>query len=258
MKLVFLFLIYCCLLSVEGNVASGRIALSARLKQRNSFFGGRRQERLLNPSKQTQNRFESYKNTKGENVFQENYRGGDEDMDLTSEYSDTLLKKSIVAANSFLFTFASSKYLAEILFSLRSVTVSLVLSLVAFVLTYVPGEAGDFCRACGVFCILILRSIHPHNFFVSLGKQLGVCFYLTKRQPFPPCENPWQYNRKEIDQPDFRMTRVLVTTMIAGLFLGYLAGREIPYFPTWAGALGVSCVMGVTATSKDSVGDLVR
>ena len=73
-------------------------------------------------------------------------------------------------------------------------------------------------------------------------------------RPFPPTRNPWRYVPRSDRDPDFNMMYAIA----AMAFVGSACGGNLPFIPSWIGALSGAGMFGLACTWTSPRGDLAR
>lgn len=181
------------------------------------------------------------------------------DSPIVTTFIQSFRSKTLVSLSSAALSVILMHVLLMMMFSHSSVIIVSSVALSSAVFTFIQGDIGNFCRALGVFFIIMLKGTTVHKFiprFVSQGK---AAISLSPRRPFPSDENPWKYKPYEDDPvPDFSMSRILLVNILWGTLLGWVISKPIPLFPGWLGAISGASVLGYTSTLQDSKGDFFR
>lgn len=180
------------------------------------------------------------------------------EAEAVRSYTKTIPSTILVAVSSAIFVFAMSSVGLNVFLAFAPHYLTITLSVAAFLATFIPGEAGSFSRASGVFLILLLSRSNLHVFVGRLFRQLLAACMISRRVGFPSYEDPWRYRPRSPDDLQFSMTSALVASALLGSVVGWSIGRCIPFFPTWIGTLGGSGFSAYICTVVNARGDLVR
>ena len=137
--------------------------------------------------------------------------------------------------------------------------------------TWFRTPIGELSRALGLSLILVLqrtqqiRRDYPTWRYVGASMGIGVGGGgrdargrpIPRRgpRPFPPTRNPWKYVPRSSRDPDFNMIYALI---IMGM-VGSTVGGNMPFIPSWIGALVGASSFAFACTWQDSPrGDLAR
>lgn len=179
--------------------------------------------------------------------------------DIVSQYMASTPSKLIVILSSFVSYYLLSSFLLKMIFSKAPFYLSICIAAMSSLSCFINGNFAEFTKALGVCMILLVRRAKIRTFFTLFLKQVMSATMLSRRQSFPPSENPWKYApRPDTNDIEFSMIRVLMAIIIFGGIAGSIVSGPIPLFPGWLGALIGAAGFGVISTTHDSRGDLLR
>jgi hypothetical protein len=125
-----------------------------------------------------------------------------------------------------------------------------------FVTSYLRNPYGELVRALGMTLILVLRQSREIRRQYPSWRHLPALLRVRERSPFPPSPNPWTYQPRSDarDDPEFNMLSCVVALAV----VGSMAGGNVPFLPSWMGALAGGALLAFAATLPTATGDLVR
>jgi len=136
-------------------------------------------------------------------------------------------------------------------------TMAMAMSSFLLVTGFLRNDYGELSRALGLAFVLTLkrtRSVRKH--YPTLP-HLKAMIRQGPRKPFPPVEDgnsPWTYEPIYRDDPEFKMTYVLLSMALVGSF----CGGNIPILPVWIGGIAGALAFASLATGSNARGDLGR
>eukprot|EP00984_Skeletonema_dohrnii_P019661 scaffold9451_cov103-Skeletonema_dohrnii-CCMP3373.AAC.5 len=137
------------------------------------------------------------------------------------------------------------------------VFISVIMAAVLFVAGFLRNDYGELSRALGLAFVLTLQrttSVRKDNpTLVHIKALIGQ----GPRKPFPPVDaesSPWRYEPIYEDDPDFKMTYVLLAMALVGSF----CGGNVPLLPQWMGGIIGAVAFASFTQGSNAQGDLGR
>jgi len=114
--------------------------------------------------------------------------------------------------------------------------------------TLLRNPYGELVRALGMTIILALSRFPKIRRRYPTWRHVQTSLGMADRQSFPPSPNPWNYEPRRDNDPEFRM----LYTVIAMAFIGSTCGGNIPLIPTWIGSLAGAGFFGLSTTMNNA------
>lgn len=137
------------------------------------------------------------------------------------------------------------------------VLMGVTMSTLLFVTGFLRNDYGELSRALGLaFVFTLQRTTAVRKDFPTLV-HLKALIGQGPRKPFPPVEedsSPWRYEPIYEDDPDFKMTYVLLAMALVGSF----CGGNVPLLPQWIGGIVGAAVFASFTQGSNAQGDLGR
>ena len=134
---------------------------------------------------------------------------------------------------------------------------SITMATLLFVTGFLRNDYGELSRALGlalVFTLQRTKSVRKDNpTLVHIKALIGQ----GPRKPFPPVDeesSPWRYEPIYEDDPDFKMTYVLLAMALVGSF----CGGNVPLLPQWMGGIIGAVAFASFTQGSNAQGDLGR
>lgn len=126
-----------------------------------------------------------------------------------------------------------------------------------FIAGFLRNDYGELSRALGLAFVFTLQrttSVRKDNpTLVHIKALIGQ----GPRKPFPPVDeesSPWRYEPIYEDDPDFKMTYVLLAMALVGSF----CGGNVPLLPQWLGGIIGAVAFASFTQGSNAQGDLGR
>jgi len=188
--------------------------------------------------------------------------------DLITRYWSKKVGKIQIQTSVALIGYASGTFMAKSLIGSSDVVAWTGYFWASFsvVSTWFRTPLGELSRAVGLSMILILqrtqqiRTSYPTWRYVAASMGIGRgggrdSRGRPTRRPFPPARNPWKYVPRSSRDPDFNMIYALISIAM----VGSAVGGNMPFIPSWIGALLGASSFAFVCTWQDSPrGDLLR
>ena len=137
------------------------------------------------------------------------------------------------------------------------VLMGVTMSTLLFVTGFLRNDYGELSRALGLaFVFTLQRTTAVRKDFPTLV-HLKALIGQGPRKPFPPVEedsSPWRYEPIYEDDPDFKMTYVLLAMALVGSF----CGGNVPLLPQWIGGIVGAAIFASFTQGSNAQGDLGR
>ena len=137
------------------------------------------------------------------------------------------------------------------------VLMGVTMSTLLFVTGFLRNDYGELSRALGLaFVFTIQRTTSVRKDFPTLV-HIKALIGQGPRKPFPPVEedsSPWRYEPIYEDDPDFKMTYVLLAMALVGSF----CGGNVPLLPQWIGGIVGAALFASFTQGSNAQGDLGR
>eukprot|EP00986_Skeletonema_menzelii_P012778 scaffold7198_cov150-Skeletonema_menzelii.AAC.4 len=137
------------------------------------------------------------------------------------------------------------------------VIMAITMATLLFVAGFLRNDYGELSRALGlalVFTLQRTKSVRKDNpTLVHIKALIGQ----GPRKPFPPVDeesSPWRYEPIYEDDPDFKMTYVLLAMALVGSF----CGGNVPLLPQWMGGIIGAVAFASFTQGSNAQGDLGR
>ncbi|KAL9181220.1 hypothetical protein ACHAXT_010025 [Thalassiosira profunda] len=136
-------------------------------------------------------------------------------------------------------------------------TLSLALASLLFVTGFLRNDYGELSRALGLAFVFTLQRCRSVRKEYPTLPHVKAMIRQSQRRPFPPVEegsSPWKYEPIYRDDPDFKMTYVLLAMALVGSF----CGGNVPLIPQWIGGIAGALAFASFTMGANARGDLGR
>ena len=128
--------------------------------------------------------------------------------------------------------------------------------------TWFRTPLGELSRAIGLSLIIVLQRTQRIRSNYPTWRYVAASFGFRRNgnrrggpRPFPPARNPWKYVPRSSRDPDFNMIYALISMAL----VGSAVGGNMPFIPSWMGALVGASISSLACTWQNSPrGDLAR
>jgi hypothetical protein len=134
---------------------------------------------------------------------------------------------------------------------------ALAMATLLFVTGFLRNDYGELSRALGLaFVFTLQRTTSVRKDFPTLV-HIKALIGQGPRKPFPPVDagsSPWRYEPIYEDDPEFKMTFVLLAMALVGSF----CGGNVPLLPQWMGGILGAVSFASLTQGSNAQGDLGR
>jgi hypothetical protein len=130
------------------------------------------------------------------------------------------------------------------------------------VVFFLRNPYGELVRALGLLLLWAVQRSHSVRRMYPTFRHVKASVGAAERRPFPPkTDNPWTYQIDDNDDDDKRAARIefnMMYSLVAMAFVGSACASNLPWIPSWLGALGGAAALAYATTLRDARGDLAR
>ena len=165
-------------------------------------------------------------------------------QDAVGRYMSTFKGRLALRSSSALVGVAFGGYLGKSLFNTPSV--GLATGLLLVLLTFLRNPYGELSRALGLVLIFVWQRTFKIRRRYATWPHIKASLGIIPRRAFPRDDD---FQSREIS---------FIYTLIAMGFVGSAVGGNLPFVPTWMGAMGGAGILVFLSTLKSARGDLCR
>jgi len=182
--------------------------------------------------------------------------------DLVTRYWSRKIGKVQIQSSIALLGYALGKFMSKSLIGVGSGVAGHACALFLVISTWFRTPLGELSRAIGLSLIIVLQRTQRIRSNYPTWRYVAASFGFRRNgnrrggpRPFPPARNPWKYVPRSSRDPDFNMIYALISMAL----VGSAVGGNMPFIPSWMGALVGASISSLACTWQNSPrGDLAR